>query len=363
MQASTTTSRTTVSFARAPLVGPRTSSVKSCGRQFSKVARVFTTPRKNIGCGAAAPRTPTVCSAATQALVTELQQHFGIDDHVKIVEGKGGLPKVVLKHSCGSSAEIYLWGACITSWKQANGSEVLYVRPDAKFDKTKAISGGVPICFPQFGPGELPQHGFARDSDWVIASTSADLQADERDPEVEFILSDTPATRQIYPYSFKVAYSVSLHGEQLKTEYRVINTGEIDMSFTGALHTYYEVTHVEKAKVNGLKGLEVLDKVPDPDNPEKSVMEDENLEFHGPVDSVFLDAPGFVQLDVGGNGAGIAMTFDGWKDVVCWTPWKTMPKCYEEFVCVENAAFNPIAIPKGESWLGTTTFQVVDLDV
>jgi len=44
---------------------------------------------------------------------------------------------------------VYLFGACTTSWKQKSGDEVLYVRPDAVFDKSKPISGGVPHCFPQ----------------------------------------------------------------------------------------------------------------------------------------------------------------------------------------------------------------------
>ena len=55
--------------------------------------------------------------------------------------------------------QVYLYGACITSWKQMSGDEVLYVRPDAVFDKTKPISGGVPHCFPQarlLGPLLLP---------------------------------------------------------------------------------------------------------------------------------------------------------------------------------------------------------------
>jgi hypothetical protein len=30
---------------------------------------------------------------------------------------------------------------------------VLYIRPDAVFDKSKPISGGIPHCFPQVGAG------------------------------------------------------------------------------------------------------------------------------------------------------------------------------------------------------------------
>lgn len=94
-----------------------------------------------------------LCSASTSA---ELNKKFGIKGSVEIVDGKvAGNPLVRLTHPVGSSAEIYLHGACITSWKQASGDEVLYVRPDAVFDRSKPISGGIPHCFPQFGPGKV----------------------------------------------------------------------------------------------------------------------------------------------------------------------------------------------------------------
>jgi glucose-6-phosphate 1-epimerase len=38
--------------------------------------------------------------------------------------------------------QVYLFGGAVCSWKQASGDEVLYVRPDAVFDKSKPISGG-----------------------------------------------------------------------------------------------------------------------------------------------------------------------------------------------------------------------------
>lgn len=63
------------------------------------------------------------------------------------------------------------------------------------------------------------------------------------------------------PHSFKIAYSVALHGELLRTDMRVLNTGDTPFDFTAALHSYIEVLDVEKAAVRGLKGLEYLDKV------------------------------------------------------------------------------------------------------
>ncbi len=38
-----------------------------------------------------------------------------------------------------SEADIYLFGGCITSWKVANGKDLLFVRPDAVFNKKKPI--------------------------------------------------------------------------------------------------------------------------------------------------------------------------------------------------------------------------------
>lgn len=195
-------------------------------------------------------------SAATSAdQVKELNAKFAIPERVQFIEGRGGLPTVVLKHACGASAEIVLFGACVTSWKQPSGDEILYIRPDAVFDGSKPISGGIPLCFPQFGPGAIQQHGFARNLSWEVADTSADPQPDDRDPEVQLVLTDNDYTRKMWPHAFKVVYSITLHGDLLKTDMRVMNTGDSTFDFTGALHTYLEVDGVEKAKVMGLKGL------------------------------------------------------------------------------------------------------------
>jgi D-hexose-6-phosphate mutarotase len=47
------------------------------------------------------------------------------------------------------------------------------------------------------------------------------------------------------PHAFKAVYSVTLHGEQLRTDLRVINTGESRFDFTAALHTYIEVLDIK----------------------------------------------------------------------------------------------------------------------
>lgn len=63
------------------------------------------------------------------------------------------------------------------------------------------------------------------------------------------------------PHQFKAVYAVTLHGELLRTDLRIINTGKEAFEFTAALHTYIEVLDIKKASVKGLKDLEFLDKV------------------------------------------------------------------------------------------------------
>jgi glucose-6-phosphate 1-epimerase len=72
-----------------------------------------------------------------------------------------GLDYVKLVHpETGASSEIYLYGGVVTSY-MADGTELIAVRPDAKMDGSKPISGGLSHCWPQFGPGAIQQHGFA----------------------------------------------------------------------------------------------------------------------------------------------------------------------------------------------------------
>lgn len=104
-----------------------------------------------------------------------------------------------------------------------------------------------------------------------------------------------------------------------------------------------------------------LDKVVDAQSPPSKTESRESIEFSGPVDSVYLNASGYVELDVG-TGAAIAIASSHWSDVVVWNPWTAMEDCYKEFCCVENASFsNPVIVRPGESWRAQTEMSIKDL--
>ncbi len=69
------------------------------------------------------------------------------------MKNAAGLEYVALSHPNGAKAEVFLFGGVPTKYTDSLGFNWLAVRPDAKMDGSKPISGGLSHCFPQFGPG------------------------------------------------------------------------------------------------------------------------------------------------------------------------------------------------------------------
>ncbi|KAL8473302.1 hypothetical protein ACS0TY_030220 [Phlomoides rotata] len=205
-------------------------------------------------------------------------------------------------------------------------------------------SGGIPHCFPQFGPGAIQQHGFARNMNWSVASS----ETVDGNPSVTLELKDGPYSRSMWDYSFQALFKVTLDNNTLSTELKVTNNDEKPFSFTTALHTYFRAL-VTGASVKGLKGCKTLNKVPDPKNPVEGHEERDVITFPGFVDCIYLETPEEIQLD---NGLGDIITIKNtnWSDTVLWNPHLTMESCYTDFVCVENAKIGEVKLDPNQSW-------------
>ncbi|GMH14873.1 hypothetical protein Nepgr_016714 [Nepenthes gracilis] len=272
---------------------------------------------------------------------------------VRVTEGLGNLPKVVLTSVHGCEADIYLFGACITSWKIPNGKDVLFVRPDAVFNGQKPISGGIPHCFPQFGPGPIQQHGFARNMDWSLV----DSENVEGKPVITLELKDSPYSRAMWDFSFRALYKVTLDLTSLSTELTIANTDRKAFSFTAALHTYFRAS-VTAASVRGLKGCKTLNKDLDPKNPREGEEERDVITFPGFVDCIYLDAPNELYLE-NGLGDTILLKNTNWLDAVLWNPHVQMEASYRDFVCVENAKIKVVQLGPEQSWTATQQLRIL----
>ncbi|XP_078430997.1 galactose mutarotase-like superfamily protein [Wolffia australiana] len=319
-------------------------SISSC---FTASTRLQA--RRRLSPGRSGGRAMTAINASQRTVTPAV-----LGKGVQLEEGNGGLPIVKLSSPGGSEAEVYLFGACVTSWKISGEKDLLFVRPDAVFNKTKPISGGIPHCFPQFGPGPMQQHGFARNLDWSVVGT----ENAEGDPTVTLELKDNEYTRAMWDFSFHALYKISLSPKALQTVVTITNTDSKTFSFSGALHTYFRAA-IEGVRVRGLRGCKTLNKDPDPINPAQGVESRETVLFPGFVDCVYLDAPAEVILD-NGLGDSLSIRNINWSDAVLWNPHQQMESCFRDFVCVENAKIGKVELAPEQSWRAEQIIDVLE---
>ena len=77
-----------------------------------------------------------------------------------------GTNEVTISSSSGGVARINLFGAVVTGWVPAGGTEVFAMaKPYAACTRGEQIHGGLPMCWPWFvfeGPEKCRIHGSAR---------------------------------------------------------------------------------------------------------------------------------------------------------------------------------------------------------
>ena len=71
-----------------------------------------------------------------------------VEDVGGILTNDDGLSYIRLMNDKGDTSDIYLYGGVVTSYMK-DGQEYIAVRPDAKMDGSKPISGGLSHCWPQ----------------------------------------------------------------------------------------------------------------------------------------------------------------------------------------------------------------------
>ncbi|KAI9341903.1 galactose mutarotase-like domain-containing protein [Obelidium mucronatum] len=267
--------------------------------------------------------------------------------------------KVVITNGA-SSAEIYLFGATVTSWKVA-GHEKLFLSNKAVLDGSKAVRGGIPLVFPHFGPNPkygLPQHGFARLSKWSWVGTQT---VNENETSVAFSLDPSgvaPALAGKWPHQFKLVFTVVLTANTLKTSLSAENTGDSEFEFTSLLHSYFAINDIDNAKIRGLQGKLYDEKI---HNKVKVTEESDLVGFSAEVDRVYYNV-GKAGVSIVENGATVtSITTNGFDDVVVWNPWIEKSQGMNDFqeagykvmVCVEVGQIGtPVVLKPGEKWVG-----------
>jgi galactose mutarotase-like enzyme len=253
-------------------------------------------------------------------------------------------------------------GGIVTSWLLGD-RELFYLDKERFTDPQLSVRGGIPVLFPICGnlpdnsyseqgqTYQLPQHGFGRELPWRVVGQ----QATEQQASVTVSLTDSPATKKVYPFDFRVELEYVFSSNRLEIIQRVTNlTEDAMLPFSIGYHPYFAATDKP--------GLQF--QIPSKQYSDKQGVEHPfqgGFDFtSGEIDIVFSDlAPSQVQVTAA-SGQKLTM---GWTyphgHVVFWT----VPD--KDFYCIEpwtarrnalNTGDDLIQVPTGETWTHSVDF-------
>jgi D-hexose-6-phosphate mutarotase len=256
-------------------------------------------------------------------------------------DGPGDLPRVTVR-TAQAEAELFLHGAQLTRFQPAGAEPVIFMSQRSSFECGKAIRGGVPICFPWFGPRaghpESPMHGFARTREWEIES----LQGSATDGvKIALRLASGESTRALWPHDFVARFIVAI-GAQLSMTLEIENISAAPFPFEAALHTYFAVSDVREVSVTGLENATYLDKT---DGFTRKQLDAEPLRFTGETDRIFPGTTTVCVIHDPGLRRKTVVGKSGSATTVVWNPWTTKAAAMADFgddewlrmVCIESA--------------------------
>ncbi|KAK9890313.1 hypothetical protein WA026_010415 [Henosepilachna vigintioctopunctata] len=271
---------------------------------------------------------------------------------------------VLMDRGNNTTCTINLHGATVVSWR-VNNQEQLFVSKEAVFDGKKAIRGGIPFVFPQFGEWVSgPQHGFARIIRWNVEKAPERMPSG--DIEAVFSLYDSPSTRNMWNYQFRVTYKLVLKEKELHFNVNVHNINkEVSFYFTILLHTYLKVPDVRRCQITGLSGCTFVDKTRD------STIYQENREtvvLTERTDRIYRNTSQEHIVTNVVSGRKMRIQKYNFPDTVVWNPWAEKakelgdlgPEEWPNMLCVEvGRVTQPIMLPPGTAFEACQSLHVM----
>jgi D-hexose-6-phosphate mutarotase len=257
---------------------------------------------------------------------------------LRLEQDAQGLSRFVITNTF-AEAVVYLLGAQVTDFRPVDQQPVLWLSPLSPFEKGKAIRGGIPVCWPWFGPHpsrpDLPAHGLARTREWQPLDAA---QLSDGRTRLRLRLSDSDETRQAWPHKFDLTLTVTV-GPTLDLELSTTNTGDTPFSYTDALHTYLHVSDVRQTQVSGLEGAAFVHSTRG-----FRGVQTGPFAFGDEVNNIFVPNRGPVSVFDPVTRRTLNITKSGSLATVVWNPgeasggaMKDVRAHWGEFVCVEAA--------------------------
>lgn len=271
------------------------------------------------------------------------------------------LPAPLHLESDFGTLTVYPYGAQPVEWVPTGMTEsVLWLSPAAVLSEGTAIRGGVPVCFPWFGPGidgtMKPGHGFARLTQWNVARA----EVDEAGVAVVLTMNSSTATAPSFPYRYAADLSIRAASD-LVIKFTVTNQDSVAFTFEEALHAYLAVSDVEQIVIEGLDEAPYTDKA----RGGAQAIQSGALRLTGETDRAYRSTADVVVRD---RDRTLHVSKMGSASTIIWNPGQQLATTMSDigadywrgFVCVEagNVLEDAIALEPGMSHTMTYSLRV-----
>jgi glucose-6-phosphate 1-epimerase len=271
-----------------------------------------------------------------------LDINLSLDPSIHLYQDASGLKFLQIKNDL-CTASMALQGGHVMTWQPKHEKEpVLWLSEHARYVHGRSIRGGVPICWPWFGPhptdSALCPHGFARVMPWNILETETLQNGATR---VLLQILHTPVAQRQLSYPYLLTLEIEF-GETLKMKLSTTNRGNQPFIIGEAFHTYFQISDVANIEVTGLENCEYADKVM---NYER-YQQQGSIKFNNETDRVYVNTKAGCVIEDTGYKRAIRISKSGSNATVVWNPWQTKAHemgdmgtddSWRKMVCLETA--------------------------
>ena len=285
--------------------------------------------------------------------LAQLNQRFALPGQLVFKTGPENFPvaEIVNEHAL---VLVSIYGGQVLMYQPLGQEPVLWLSDLSFFEEGTAIRGGIPICWPWFGPhptdSDKPAHGFARVQMWEVVGS---ISTPDRLTKLRLKLRRNAETRALWPHSFELEIIVTV-GPALTVELIAHNQGQEAMTCGAALHSYFTVSKIGDVAVLGLEEDVYIDKLDSNGHKQQSGP----ITFTAETDRIYLDTTADCIIDDPGLARRIRVAKQGSRSTVVWNPWHDKAQrmadfpdeAYHYMLCVEttNAADDLVTIPPGQ---------------
>ena len=241
-------------------------------------------------------------------------------------------------------------GAQVLRYQPHGQQPVIWLSDEAGYKKGQSVRGGVPVCWPWFGDlarnpetiqtlhagAPAPAHGAARGLDWQLQGIDSEDEA----VTLTFTFRPTVDALPNLPKGVQLSLAIRLD-QRLTLTLTTLNGSDQPLPFSQALHTYFAVSDIHQAQIEGLQDTRYIETLEDWQQRQQQGA----VSFTGETDRIYLDIPAELSIVDPQWQRRIHLASSGSRSAVVWNPWIAKAQRLSQFaadawtgmLCIETA--------------------------